>query len=463
MAVHDFELLNCAVLAVDGVQTDGAGDARLARQRRINRLNTVDDSGCLDVAANADRTGRSRPRWGRRSAHASDNTTEHATHGATGNAARNSAAHASGHVGLGVFLNNFDFLGNDLRGHQLARIHQMGLRLDMDHLSRRGRRRRWRRRRRRGEHGGHHGFGKRLGVNQRNKNQNHKKQALEQHRDQDRPRLVGLLWIRTGNHHFFKHGSYLLPAGARRPETFSLPRALLPAAGPVPATKPWPRQRFQATTRGAAIPKLEYVPTTIPTTRAKEKARSTWPPIRNRTSTVRKVRPLVKIVRDKVWLMDLLTTAANDSRRNKRLFSRMRSKMTMVSFIEYPTRVRSAAIKDSGGPVHPLESEGNIYQHARQSIEGNENGLPSKLSAHFGAHNRHIANGKAAQRVIAFQSGQHRRRDAIDSGELIEVGKHTTLVRVAISQNFPGQLRVTVSCIRRKVQRIVGVEHCSQR
>src|SRR5712691_990411 len=300
MAVHDFELLNRAVLADDGVQTDGAGDARLARQRRINRLNTVDDSRCLDVAADADRTGRSRPRWGRRSAHASDNSTEHATHGATGNAARNSAAHASGHVGLGVFLNNFDFLGNDLRGHQLARIHQMGLRLDMDHLSRRGRRRRWRRRRRRGEHGGHHGFWKRLGVNQRNKNQNHKKQALEQHRDQDRPRLVGLLWIRTGNHHFFKHGSYLLPAGARRPETFSLPRALLPAAGPVPATTPCPRQRFQATTRGAAIPKLEYVPTTIPTTRAKEKARSTWPPIRNRTSTVRKVKPLVKMVRERV-------------------------------------------------------------------------------------------------------------------------------------------------------------------
>src|SRR5229473_5858869 len=139
-------------------------------------------------------------------------------------------------------------------------------------------------------------------------------------------------------------GDYLLPAGARRAGAVSLLRALLPAAGPEPATAPWPRQRFHATTSGAAMPKLEYVPNTIPTTRAKEKARSTWPPIRNRTSTVRKVRPLVKIVRDKVWLMDLLTTAANDSRRNKRLFSRMRSKMTMVSFIEYPTRVRSAAI-----------------------------------------------------------------------------------------------------------------------
>src|SRR5712691_1024217 len=121
MAVHDFELLNRAVLADDGVQTDGAGDARLARQRRINRLNTVDDSGCLDVAANADRTGLSRPRGGRRSAHASVKPTETTPHGATGNAARSSAAHDSGHVWLGVFLYNFDFLRNDLRGHQRAR------------------------------------------------------------------------------------------------------------------------------------------------------------------------------------------------------------------------------------------------------------------------------------------------------------------------------------------------------
>src|ERR1700736_4820649 len=137
---------------------------------------------------------------------------------------------------------------------------------------------------------------------------------------------------------------YLLPAGARRAAALSPLRVLLPAAGPGVATAPWPRQRFHATTSGAAMPKLEYVPTTIPTTRAKEKARSTWPPIRNRTSTVRKVRPLVKIVRDSVWLMDLFTTSANDSRRSNRLFSRMRSKMTMVSFIEYPTNVNNAAI-----------------------------------------------------------------------------------------------------------------------
>src|SRR5258707_14517296 len=93
-------------------------------------------------------------------------------------------------------------------------------------------------------------------------------------------------------------GAYLLPAGARRAGAVLLLRALLPAAGPEPATAPWPRQRFHATTSRAAMPKLEYVPTTIPTTKAKEKARITWTAIRNKTSTVRKVRPLGKIVRD---------------------------------------------------------------------------------------------------------------------------------------------------------------------
>src|SRR5215470_12442982 len=127
---------------------------------------------------------------------------------------------------------------------------------------------------------------------------------------------------------------YLLPEVARRGCPLSLLRGLLPAAVPVLASPPCPRQLFQATTSGAAIPKLEYVPTTIPTTRAKANARSTWPPIRNRTSTVRNVSPLVRIVRDNVWLIDLLTTAANGSFRNSRLFSRIRSKMTMVSFIE---------------------------------------------------------------------------------------------------------------------------------
>src|SRR6266571_157604 len=200
MAVQNFELLNRAVLTDDGVQTHGARDARLTSERRIHRLNAVDDAGCLDVAANAKRTSQLRLRWGRRTAHATDDATEHAAHGAAGNAARNASAHASGHVGLGVFLDDLDIFRDDLRRHQLAGIHQVGLRLDVDYLCNRRRRRWWRRRRRRGEHGCHHGLGKRLGVDQWNQNHNKKKQALEQHRDQNRPRLVSLLGIRTRNH-----------------------------------------------------------------------------------------------------------------------------------------------------------------------------------------------------------------------------------------------------------------------
>src|SRR5467141_2613774 len=235
MAVHDFKLLDGAVLANDGVEAHGAGDAGLARQWRIRGLNTIDNARCLDVAADAERTSLVRPRWGRRSTHTTDNAAEDTAHGATGNAARDTTGHADRNIRFGFFLNNLDFLGVNLRRHEFARIHQMGLRLDVDHLNSR-RRRRWRRRRRRrGEHRRHHGLRKRLGVNERNQNQDSQEGNLENHRDDDRPRLIGLLRIRTGNHHFFKHESYLLPAVARRPGTFSLLRALLPAAGPVPA------------------------------------------------------------------------------------------------------------------------------------------------------------------------------------------------------------------------------------
>src|SRR5208282_220017 len=242
------------------------------------------------------------------------------------------------------FLDDVYVFRDGLRGHEPTGFHQADGRFDLHNLHGCGRWRRWRGRRWRQQDGRQHGLGQRLRVNQRNENQNQKEKDLQNHGDNHGPRLVRLLFC-TLNKHFFKHGNYyLLPAGARRGCPLPFPLGLLPAAVPVPTATPCPRHLFQATTKGAAIPKLEYVPTTIPTTRAKENARSTWPPIRNRTSTVRKVNPLVKIVRDSVWLIDLLTTSANGSLRNRRLFSRIRSKITIVSFIEYPTSVRSAAI-----------------------------------------------------------------------------------------------------------------------
>jgi hypothetical protein len=44
----------------------------------------------------------------------------------------------------------------------------------------------------------------------------------------------------------------------------------------------------------------EYVPTIIPTTKAKEKLFNTWPPNKNSAMAVKNVRPLDMIVRLKV-------------------------------------------------------------------------------------------------------------------------------------------------------------------
>src|SRR5260221_4737779 len=76
---------------------------------------------------------------------------------------------------------------------------------------------------------------------------------------------------------------YLLPAGARRAAALSLLRVLLPAASPGPHTAPWPRQRFQATTTGAALPNVDDVPTLLPTTTEQQTARSSSTLIFNMT------------------------------------------------------------------------------------------------------------------------------------------------------------------------------------
>ena len=56
-------------------------------------------------------------------------------------------------------------------------------------------------------------------------------------------------------------------------DAFGLPEFVAGCGSGAHYAAPWPLQWFQATTKGAAMPKLEYVPTRIPTTNAKEKAR----------------------------------------------------------------------------------------------------------------------------------------------------------------------------------------------
>src|SRR5450755_3475314 len=295
MPGQHFQLFDRAILSNNGVQSNSSGNSRLARQWRILRLHLVHQFRGGNVAALAN-TGLRRLGRRRRSAYSADHAADDAAHLPASDTTNDTTLHAHAHV-RSVFLNNLDVLRDDLRRDQFPGIHQMYLRLHVHNLRNGRRRRRWRRRRS-NQQSCHHGLWQRLGIDQRNQNQHRQKSRLKNHGKDYRPRFIRLRWIRTRDHHLVKHG-YLLPAGARRPEA-PAPARVLPAADPELVARPWPRHRFQATTNGAAIPKLEYVPTTIPTTRAKEKARSTCPPSRNKTSTVRKVSPLVKIVRESV-------------------------------------------------------------------------------------------------------------------------------------------------------------------
>src|SRR6202165_5867537 len=104
MARQNFQLLNRAVLTDDGMQAHRAGNAGLARERRIDRLNAIDDAGRGHVSTDPDPINL-RLRWGRRSTHAANDATEHAAHGTTSDAARNSTGHTDrAHIRLGVFF-----------------------------------------------------------------------------------------------------------------------------------------------------------------------------------------------------------------------------------------------------------------------------------------------------------------------------------------------------------------------
>src|ERR1700730_983203 len=85
MPREHFQRFHRAALGNDGVQTDRAGDARLAGKRRIHGLNFVEQQRRLDAAALSDTRGR-RLRRGRASARATDHAADDATHRNASNA-----------------------------------------------------------------------------------------------------------------------------------------------------------------------------------------------------------------------------------------------------------------------------------------------------------------------------------------------------------------------------------------
>ena len=93
-------------------------------------------------------------------------------------------------------------------------------------------------------------------------------------------------------------------------------------------------QLCHSSTIGLATKIDEYEPIIMPTTSANENVCNTVPPNRYNASTVRNVNPEVMIVLLSVWLMLRFISSARGSRRLSFKFSRIRSKITIVSFIE---------------------------------------------------------------------------------------------------------------------------------
>src|SRR5712692_6862650 len=193
VAGQHLQLLDRAVFGDHRLQPHSACDAGLPGERRIKRVGTADQFGQLHLAADADALRAFLGRWRPR------NTADDAADHASGLPARHAARHAAndgaradigGHFG---FLDNVDFLRNHARGHQLTSLDQPRYGLDHFH-GRNGRRRRRRRGRRRGhEQRGQHRLGQRLGVYERNQDQDREDHGLNHRGKTDRPRLVGLL------------------------------------------------------------------------------------------------------------------------------------------------------------------------------------------------------------------------------------------------------------------------------
>src|SRR5207247_6223105 len=101
--------------------------------------------------------------------------------------------------------------------------------------------------------------------------------------------------------------------------------------------------------------------------------------------------------------------------------------------------------QDGCRPVNPREPEGNIYQHARQSIEGNVDGLAAELGADLRPNDFDFADGKGAERVIVFERGDDRGSNPAHRSDRIDTGEDAVLLFVAILENTFGELLVAVT------------------
>src|SRR5258708_8832687 len=111
--------------------------------------------------------------------------------------------------------------------------------------------------------------------------------------------------------------------------------------------------------------------------------------------------------------------------------------------------------QNGSGAVDPLESEGNIYQHAAQSIEGNVNRLLAEFGADLGADDFDIPNGERTERVAVFHDSENPRWDAIGFREMVKISDHAIVILVAIVEKFFSKLLIAIAAVEREEQGIL--------
>src|SRR6267154_1151028 len=111
--------------------------------------------------------------------------------------------------------------------------------------------------------------------------------------------------------------------------------------------------------------------------------------------------------------------------------------------------------QNGSGAVDPLESEGNIYQHAAQSIEGNVNRLLAELGANLGADNFDVANGERTERVAVFDGNENPRGDTVGFREVVKISDHAVVILVAIVEKFLSKLLIAIAGVDREEQGIL--------
>ena len=123
---------------------------------------------------------------------------------------------------------------------------------------------------------------------------------------------------------------------------------------------------------------LEKVPVSTPASSTKAKEWIALPPNRNSDPAASRVVPEVMIVRLSVLLMAAFMISVNEPFTFSFKSSRMRSKMTIVSLIEKPMIVRTAAITGAfNSPPHrkkrPSVIRTSSCMMARMAPSANEN------------------------------------------------------------------------------------------